>query len=234
MIGGEFLYTMAQVAVAFVGFSAIVTALRQSTDELGELERGYMAALVERSLAVLGFSLLPFLLNELGFDKGKTISFSSGMLGAYMALTSVKSIAYHYSHPLIIQISSFWLRAILGLIFGVMLIANAFGFHHGYPGGIYLAGVSLLLIAAENQARDQQASAADCIASPCTHFLLRSATCCSVFTSHNPVEKCFTGCSHSMLRQFRCTCRQYRARNTGMRHTRGFFPPWCCSTRLLA
>ena len=148
MDAGDYLYTMAEVAVAFVGFSAIISALRQSTDDLGELERGYMSALVSRSLAVLGFSLLPSLLIGLGFDDAKTILFSSGLLGLYMIMTAAQSTVYHYSHPLLISISSFWLRAIVDSIIGILQIGNAIGFHHGYPLSVYMAGVSVLLIAA--------------------------------------------------------------------------------------
>ena len=62
MESSEYLYTVAEVAVALVGFAGIVIALRHRESGLSGLDRSFVTDMVQRGLAALFFALLPLLL----------------------------------------------------------------------------------------------------------------------------------------------------------------------------
>ena len=92
MEGSEYLYTVAEVSVAFVGFAAIVIAVRLRSKELDEFERILVAWLVERALAALGFALLPNLLHYFGVPLETALPIGSGLLAAYFSTVFVRML----------------------------------------------------------------------------------------------------------------------------------------------
>jgi len=148
MIGSDYLFTLAEVAVAFVGFSAIVATLRQSDDGLSENEQIYMQSLVERALAVVGFAMLPELLANLAFSLEEALRWSSGLLGFYILTVAYRSIYHHTHHRLVIAFKTFWIRIIVSLFISASQVGNALDFNGGYLLGTYMMGASFLLIGA--------------------------------------------------------------------------------------
>lgn len=148
MIETDFLFTLAEVAVAFVGFSAIVAALRQTDDGMSETEQNYMQILVERALAVVGFAMLPELLANLVFTDEQALKVSSALLSVYLFLVIFRSVTYHSSHRLVISIRTFWIRIAVSILVSISQLGNALDFNGGYLLGTYMMGGSFLLIAA--------------------------------------------------------------------------------------
>ena len=64
---GEFLFTIAEVSVAFAGFASIVGILgRRSTSSPHRLNALRMRIMVLHGLVVVAFSLVPYLLHSYG------------------------------------------------------------------------------------------------------------------------------------------------------------------------
>lgn len=150
MEGSEYLYTVAEVSVAFVGFASIVLAVRHRSGTLVGLDRILISWLIERGLAVLAFALLPLLLHHFEIPTHRTLRISSGLLATYFLITSVRVsrvARHHRSHFLFGR-----LGGVLRLLIVVAMIpvqaAAALGFLPFAALGWYLLGVSWLLLAA--------------------------------------------------------------------------------------
>jgi hypothetical protein len=82
---GEVLLTLAEIAVAFAGFSSIVAIFQQSSDpERGSFDLFRFWVMLEFSLAALFFSLLPLPLGFLGLASGVVWSIAGGALIAFV------------------------------------------------------------------------------------------------------------------------------------------------------
>lgn len=144
MQASETLTALAEVSVAFAGFSGIVTAFRRrSPGEWSDLDRFRFRFMVEFSLATLLLSLLPLILAEMGLAEPRAWSVASFLLGAGALAYLTRSIL--------------WLRrlaaanapvsralAVVGIGVGIAVsaagLANAAGLF-AHPSGVYLAGV---------------------------------------------------------------------------------------------
>lgn len=150
MNGSEYLYTVAEVSVAFVGFAAIVIAVRLRSKELDRFESVLVAWLVERALAALGFALLPNLLHFFDMPVERSLPIGSGLLAIYFMSVFVR-ILQHYRDPDIPKIvSGRGLQArmvFVGVLFTIQMLA-ALGLLPFGPLGWYLLGVSGLLVIA--------------------------------------------------------------------------------------
>lgn len=150
MNGSDYLYTVAEVSVAFVGFAAIVIAVRLRSQEMDHFDRVLVAWLVECALAALGFALLHNLLHFFGVPVERSLPIGSGLLAIYLLSVFVR-IRNHYRDPEIPKIVS--RRGLLarmvfvGVIFTIQTFA-AFGWLPFGPLGRYLLGVSGLLVIA--------------------------------------------------------------------------------------
>jgi hypothetical protein len=81
----EWLRTLAEVAVALAGFSGLLAGIRQRSQRESRINITRLRTIVETSLSVLAFSLLPALLNGLGLnDVGafriSAVSFLAGFI----------------------------------------------------------------------------------------------------------------------------------------------------------
>lgn len=144
MQASDTLTALAEVSVAFAGFSGIVTAFRRrSPGEWSDLDRFRFRFMVEFSLATLLLSLLPLILAEMGLAEARAWSVASLVLGA-------GALAY-------LTRSTLWLRrlvaagapvsrvlAVVSIGVGIAVsasgLANAAGLF-AHPSGVYLAGV---------------------------------------------------------------------------------------------
>lgn len=144
MQAADALTTLAEVSVAFAGFSGIVTAFRRrSPGEWSDLDRFRFRFMVEFSLATLALSMLPLFLAELGLSEGRAWSVASFVLGggalAYLArsawqLRRLLSAGEPVSRTL----------AAVSVGIGMAVAASAFANAAGvfaHPSGVYLAGV---------------------------------------------------------------------------------------------
>ena len=150
MEGSEYLYTVAEVSVAFVGFAAIVIAVRLRSKELDEFEHILVAWLVERSLAALGFALLPNLLHFFGVPLDRSLPFGSGLLAMYFLAVFVRMLRHYRDRniPVIVSRRGLLIRlVIVGVFLSSQMLAALELLPFG-PLGWYLLGVSGLLVIA--------------------------------------------------------------------------------------
>ena len=146
MDGSEYLYTVAEVSVAFVGFAAIVIAVR---GDLSEGERQHVTWLVERGLAALAFSLLPMLFHFFGAPPRRVLSLSSALLAGYLLSILARNLLIVRAGTLAkssLSASGIALRlAMVGLMVPIQALA-ALGVLPFDPLGWYLFGASWLLV----------------------------------------------------------------------------------------
>jgi hypothetical protein len=64
--GSTYLYELAFLAIAFVGFSSIVAVLRQTGSQLSKIQILLTRSYIEHGLLIAGLSILPMLLNLFG------------------------------------------------------------------------------------------------------------------------------------------------------------------------
>jgi len=150
MDGSEYLYTLAEVSVAFVGFASIVVAIRQLSGDLIDLDRLLIVWLIERSFAALAFALLPPLLHHFGAPSQRILPISSGLLAAYLLVTIVRVTLLSRRHGSAFSLSGTGL-AFRGIVLFTMFpiqTAAALGLLPFAALGWYLLGVSWLLLAA--------------------------------------------------------------------------------------
>lgn len=138
------LAVLAEVSVAFAGFSGIVSVFRhRRPDQWSDLDRFRFRFMVEFSLATLVLALLPFFLAELGLSERGVWSVSSVVLcgGAlfYLARSALRvhrlvQAGEPVSHGLA------WVSIGVGIGVTVSAFLNALGLF-ARPSGVYLAGV---------------------------------------------------------------------------------------------
>jgi hypothetical protein len=69
LVGSDYLLRLAAIAVSFVGFSAMVVALRRARGaEISDLHMHFVRMFIEGGLAVAALSLVPPVLSHTGFD----------------------------------------------------------------------------------------------------------------------------------------------------------------------
>ena len=100
MEGSEYLYTIAEVSIAIVGFSAVVVVFRKRSGEaLSHIELNLIAFMIERGFAAVFLSLLPVLLSHLGLSAAGVWALSSGVLALYLAIALVRTALFRRRIP---------------------------------------------------------------------------------------------------------------------------------------
>jgi hypothetical protein len=140
----EALAALAEVSVAFAGFSGIVTAFRRhDPGEWSQLDRFRFRFMVEFSLATLALSLVPFFLSEFGLPESRVWSYSSLFLGGGALLYLLRSVVRLL--PLLatgepVSRGLALVSVAVGIGITVSAFMNAAGLF-SQPSGVYLAGV---------------------------------------------------------------------------------------------
>jgi hypothetical protein len=140
----EALAALAEVSVAFAGFSGIVTAFRRhNPGDWSHLDRFRLRFMVEFSLATLALSLLPFFLSEFGLPESEVWSLASLFLGGGALFYLIRSVVR--LHPVIVAGEPVnhglaFVSVAVGIVITVAAFANSLGFF-SHPSGVYLAGV---------------------------------------------------------------------------------------------
>ncbi len=148
MEGSEYLYTIAEVSVAFVGFAAIAIAIRHRSRSLGNFERLLVAWLVERGLAALAFALLPILLYYITGSSQKILQYGSGLLAVYLLTVFIRVYPVFRNRQTTVPIGPagrFLRVAMVGVMIPVQALAGL-GVLPFNALGWYLLGVTWLLV----------------------------------------------------------------------------------------
>jgi len=148
MEGSEYLYTIAEVSVAFVGFAAIAIAIRHRSHSLGNFERLLVAWLVERGLAALAFALLPILLYYITGSSQKILQYGSGLLAVYLLTVFIRVYPVFRNRQTTVPIGPagrFLRVAMVGVMIPVQALAGL-GVLPFNALGWYLLGVTWLLV----------------------------------------------------------------------------------------
>jgi hypothetical protein len=155
MPGAEYLYTVAQIAVALIGFSGIVAAFKERGDAgLAGNEHALLSLLIERGFAALFFALLPPLLALL-MSPGRVFwAVCSGLLGAYTLTAFVRLLRRRRLMSESARAAgarSFYMNSAiaLGAAFGVQVL-NAVGVVPNQGLGWYALGATWYLVAGAN------------------------------------------------------------------------------------
>ena len=90
-----YLETIAEIAASFVGFAALVVAVRQRSELSSEVEWGFISRLIERGMAAVAFCLLPQLLTFLGYQLVPLLPALSALLSAYFAISFLQPFIRH-------------------------------------------------------------------------------------------------------------------------------------------
>jgi len=144
MKAAQALAALAEVSVAFAGFSGIVTVFRRrNPGEWSRLDRFRFRFMVEFSLATLALSLLPFFLSELGLPESRVWGLSSVVLGGGAFLYLVRSVVRLHTflstgEPVNRRLAAVSVAVGIGITVSALL--NATGLF-SQASGVYLAGV---------------------------------------------------------------------------------------------
>ena len=80
MINADLLLTIAEIAVAFAGFASLVSVLSSARNERHALAQSILfRTMVLMSLAVVAFSLVPFMTHGFGFPSSVSWRLASGL-----------------------------------------------------------------------------------------------------------------------------------------------------------
>jgi hypothetical protein len=144
-----YLYTLALIAIAYVGFTAIVLILRQSLGvALSSLDTLVARLFMVRGFVITYLSMVPMLLA--GFELGHTTVWRVSS-----ALGGLSFVVMHVGYQLLRgRVTGdptplhLWFYTVSGFIFGIMLLANAAAIVPTAIAAIYVAGVTLDMIQA--------------------------------------------------------------------------------------
>ncbi len=144
-----YLYTLALIAIAYVGFTAIVLILRQSLGvALSSLDTLVARLFMVRGFVVTYLSILPMLLA--GFELSHTTVWRvSSALGGLSLV--VMHVGYQVLRGRVTGEPTpfhLWFYTVSGFAFGIALLANAAANAPGVAGGIYAAVVTLDMLQA--------------------------------------------------------------------------------------
>ena len=151
MEGSEYLYTIAEVSIAVVGFSAVVVVFRRrSGDALSQVELKLISFMIERGFAALFLSLLPVLLSYLGLSAAGVWGLSSGVLATYLVIALIRTASFRRKIPAEAEaeLPSRGVSSILVVSISLVIasqVLNAVGVVLEQGVGWYLLGVTSVL-----------------------------------------------------------------------------------------
>ena len=150
--GTAYLYTLAAVSVAFLGFTAIVVIIRQSVGEgLSRIQVLLVHVLIEHGFAVIGFALLPPLIALFDLSHDLVLRISSAVAALVVILWHMEFSLRRYSSAVGQRLPRYaYVNFSLTAVFSVLLCLNAYGGLFEPQAGVYAAAISWLLCQAAN------------------------------------------------------------------------------------
>jgi hypothetical protein len=150
--GTAYLYALSAVAVAFLGFTAIVVIIRQSLgDGLSSMQVLLVHTLIEHGFAVVGFALLPPLVALFDLSHDLIIRISSGAAAIGIAVWHLEFALRRYPRIAQRRPPTFaYINFAITTLFTLVLFANAAGIPFKPQIGPYASAVTWLLCQAAN------------------------------------------------------------------------------------
>ena len=143
--GATYLYALAFVATAFVGFSSVVVVLRQTIGvPLSRFQVLLARTDIELGFLVIGLSLLPMLLSLFNLSHSLAVRISSGAAATVLAVWLAYFVRRHRNATAILPKLA-WLHLALAVSVIVVLIGNAAGHPTEPQVGIYALALSYVL-----------------------------------------------------------------------------------------
>jgi len=144
-----YLYTLALIAVGFVGFSAIVLILRQSAGSaLSSLDTIVARLFMTRGFMITYLSMLPMLLAAFELNQSAVWRISSALAGVALV---VMHVGYQILRGRITGQPTplhLWFYTGSGLALGIVLLVNSAAIVPTAIGAIYVAAVTLDMVQA--------------------------------------------------------------------------------------
>jgi len=154
LVGASALTALAEVAIGFAGFSAVVAALfrRRRTGGSMPFDEVRFLVMLEFSLTVLVFSILPLAINLLGLEEDNVWRTASALLAAFLIFhifgdyfltirrkrVAIQSITW-----------SIYVMSTVGIVLcALSLLLSAAGFPIAPLGGVYVSCLLWLIVLA--------------------------------------------------------------------------------------
>jgi hypothetical protein len=147
--GSTYLYALAFLAIALVGFSSIVAAIRQTGgSRLSKIQVFLTRSYIEHGLLVVGLSILPMFLNLFGLPYVFMWRLSS-LLAAILLVISVGSFVVRYRQATMgCPPFTAWLHFFMMVGVVLALLANAAAISSEPKVGLYAFALTFLLVEA--------------------------------------------------------------------------------------
>ena len=147
--GSTYLYALAFLAIALVGFSSIVAAIRQTGgSRLSKIQVLLTRSYIEHGLLVVGLSILPMFLNLFGLPYVFMWRLSS-LLAAILLVISAGSFVVRYRQATMGRPPfTAWLHFFMMVGVVLALFANAAGIPSEPKVGLYAFALTFLLVEA--------------------------------------------------------------------------------------
>lgn len=145
--GTDYLMSLAAIAVAFVGFSMVVVALRQATGaELSNIHLHFVRVLIEGSLAVTAFSLVPGALSYTSLAIPPIWRLSSAAAAAGFSVYLVVIIRRRRRVSTAPIPLSVIINMTISSLATLLLVANAAGFPFEPNSGAYVVALTWFMV----------------------------------------------------------------------------------------
>ncbi len=146
LVGSDYLLRLGSLALSFVGFTAIIVALRRALGgELNDLHRVVARYFIEAGIAITAFCVLPEAFSLTGISVSTTwrvASAAAGLLGTALAISLVRRARSVKSAP----IPSLYINSAVSILPLAAFWLNAIGFPFGPSGEPYALALTLLLL----------------------------------------------------------------------------------------
>lgn len=152
--GSNILTALAEVAIGFAGFSAVVGALfrRRRVGDSMPFDEVRFLVMLEFSLTVLVFSILPLALAALGVEESRIWRVSNRLFGAFLIFHLVGDYFLTIKRETVALQTITWSIYILSTagiaICALVLILSSFDVQVGAPAGVYIICLLWLIVLA--------------------------------------------------------------------------------------
>lgn len=154
LAGSNVLIALAEVAIGFAGFSAVVAALfrRRRTGDAMPFDEVRFLVMLEFSLTVLVFSLLPLALGLFEIGEERVWRIASGLLAAFLIFHLVGDYFLTIRRKRVALQSITWSIYVVASVgvaaCALALVLSALGFQVGTAAGVYTTCLLWLVILA--------------------------------------------------------------------------------------
>ena len=145
MVEADFLFTIAEVAAAFAGFSTLVVVVARGSHDTSEVASARLTNMLRLSLLVILFSFVPYLPAYVGASEASAWRISSGLFAllwlSYLVYSLRDMVRFRGRVGVVNKINFFGVEPVAILV----LTAGAFGLWRSYIGFVYLSSLLAML-----------------------------------------------------------------------------------------